>query len=65
MNNIFNNRMHLENFCYDIIASWIEYCKSKGLSYTDDDWVDWFDNEFMAAMEFAFGDAMADIGEDR
>lgn len=63
--NIFNNNLHLDIFCYDIVESWIEYRKSKSLPYTDEDWVDWFDNDFIAAMECAFDDVIADIGEDR
>lgn len=57
MNDIFTNYIAMDCFCYDIIEAWIAHRKNKGLSYSENDYLDWLD-EFMRAMECAFDDCM-------
>lgn len=60
MNDIFDNYIAMDCFCYDIIEAWINYRKSKDLSYGKDSYAEWLDNEFMCAMENAYDDCVED-----
>ena len=57
MNDIFTNWVAMDCFCYDIIEAWIAYRKSKGLSCSKDDYLDWLE-EFMQGMEVNFADCV-------
>ena len=64
MNNIFTNHIAMDCFCYDIIEAWIEFRKSKNMPHDEDSYLDWLENEFMRAMEFAFQDCSEDEEND-
>lgn len=64
MHNIFTNHIAMDCFCYDIIEAWIEFRKSRNMPYDEDSYLDWLENEFMRAMEFAFQDCLEDEEDD-
>jgi hypothetical protein len=54
----------MDCFCYDIIEAWIEFRKSRNMPYDEDSYLDWLENEFMRAMEYAFQDCLEDEEDD-
>ena len=65
MNNIFNNWIEMDLFCYDIVEAWAEYRKSKNKTFTEDDFFEWVQEELEPALEFAYDDWIEDEEEEK
>lgn len=61
---IFTNSIAMDCFCYDIIEAWIKYRKSKNMSYDEESYAEWLENDFMRSMEFAYEDCVEDEDDD-
>ena len=56
MYDIFDNYLAMDCFCMDIAEAWIKYNKSKNRPVTQEDFMEWVDNELYCALEYNFQD---------
>ena len=63
MNDIFDNWVAMDCFCYDIIEAWIAYRKQNGKPYDEDSYLEWLEEDFMRAMECAYQDCVEEEDE--
>ena len=65
MNNIFNNWIEMDLFCYDIVDAWAKYRKSKNKTFTEDDFFEWIQEELEPALNYAYDDWIEDEEEEK